>query len=58
MSQRNLIAVDNPTTITGERILKKIMSDYLYMKTMNEFLDRLTNQIDELPKIPQGSLLK
>jgi len=36
----------------------QIMSDYLYMKTMNEFLDRLTNQIDELPKIPQGSLLK
>ena len=42
----------------NEEEYPQIMSDYLYMKTMNEFLDRLTNHIDELPKIPQGSLLK
>jgi hypothetical protein len=42
----------------NEEEYPKIMIDYLYMKTMNEFLDRLTNQMDELPKIPKGSLFK
>jgi hypothetical protein len=32
----------------------KIMSDYLYIKCMNEFLERFTKLIEELPKIPKS----
>ena len=34
----------------------KIMSDYLYIKSMNEFLERFTKLIEELPKIPESSV--
>jgi len=34
----------------------KIISDYLYIKTMNEFLERFTKLIEELPKIPKQKL--
>ena len=32
----------------------QIMSNYLYIKSMNEFLERLTKLIEELPKIPES----
>jgi len=36
----------------------EILNNYLYIKSMNEFLDRLLKMIDELPKIPNPSLLQ
>ena len=35
----------------------KIMGDFLYIKTMNEFIDRTSAQFQNLPKIIGGSIL-
>ena len=34
----------------------KIMTSYLYMKSMNEFSERLINMLEELPKVQKPSL--
>lgn len=36
----------------------EILTNYLYIKSMNEFLERFGKLIDELPKIPNPSLLQ
>ena len=35
----------------------KIMGNFLYIKTMNEFIDRTSNQFKNLPKMMNGSIL-
>ena len=46
-----MAAIDKPDEYS------KIMGDFLYIKTMNEFIDRTSTQFQNLPKIMEGSIL-
>ena len=46
-----MAAIENPDEYP------KIMGDFLYIKTMNEFIDRTSTQFKNLPKIMKESIL-